>query len=393
MDTSAPVYRRAYAWVKLVCFWAALRGDDATWLVPRSLKYVAGYGLQGELSRSKSTGPGKKVLSRPIIVSDGAYLGEKDWCTVGLQLWESTDQSRQNFVLLPGSNYNSFRAEGAEPVDRVALTRNLICCCCLGEDEDVDEDEDMSIWKMLNIWAARFWTEHSSRATLPTMARALGVDKAITDKLGCWTSSQTVSDEYIRCGREQITSTQNKVAEVIRQAVLEDSPAKDLFGESWVLEDLKAFLTQRVHEASIKTVDAFILGLCTFERGGVGSVPVMDKIEVRPQSSSSEDEIVAKPSMIPTKGAWVISTSRGTATLHIVGGCFRVPGTHYSKWNAVQDPVPSDKFKRACRGCFKRGYPVVGEAKGTSLSETLCEGMPRELATEETSDSEESSSD
>ena len=132
INTDLPTYHRAYAWVKLVCFWAALRGDDVTWLMAGTLLYIEGFGLQGELRRTKSTGPGKKRLCRPVTISEEAFFVEREWCRVGLAPWAQANPIRQNFVLLPDEAQEGFRAEGAEPVDRVALTRNLITDYCLG---------------------------------------------------------------------------------------------------------------------------------------------------------------------------------------------------------------------------------------------------------------------
>ena len=44
----------------------------------------------------------------------------------------------------------------------------------------------------------RFWTEHSSRSSLVSMARALGVPKEVTDRLGWWAVGTQASEEYIR---------------------------------------------------------------------------------------------------------------------------------------------------------------------------------------------------
>ena len=60
MDDKAHRYHRAYAWVKLVAFWGAMRGDDATWIVPTSIQRRDGVGTIGKLSRTKSTGPGRE---------------------------------------------------------------------------------------------------------------------------------------------------------------------------------------------------------------------------------------------------------------------------------------------------------------------------------------------
>ncbi len=39
-----------------------------------------------------------------------------------LKLWEKADAARENFVLLPTADMGGFRSEGAEPVDRVAVS-------------------------------------------------------------------------------------------------------------------------------------------------------------------------------------------------------------------------------------------------------------------------------
>ena len=122
MEEEKPIYHRAYAWLKLVSFWCALRGDDATWIKASSLKYNNAYGLQGELARSKTTGPGKKVLSRPIVVGPDAYFNDKAWCTTGMGIWKGNNDERGNFLLLPSLDGEGFRQEGAEPDDRTALT-------------------------------------------------------------------------------------------------------------------------------------------------------------------------------------------------------------------------------------------------------------------------------
>ena len=240
VNVTVPSYHRAYAWVKLVCFWCALRGDDATWIKANSIRYGKDFGFRGDLHRTKSTGPGKRVLSRPIVIGAEAYFKNSSWCEVGLALWQQEDRDRQNFILLPSGDGNSFRLEGAEPIDRVALTRILIRDYCLW-----DEADNSCPKKHLVTLASRFWTEHSSRASLPTMARAIGVEKAVIDKIGCWTSMKTTSDEYIRCGRDQVTKSQGLVAEKVRVALAAKVPVDDVFGEGCVTEDLKDYLMKR----------------------------------------------------------------------------------------------------------------------------------------------------
>ena len=277
-------------------------------------------------------------------------------------------------------------------MDRVALTRILIHEYCL-RSEIVAAPPTPSVLEItVRKLAASFWTEHSSRASLPTFGRAIGVDKAITDKLVDWSSKLTTSDEYIRCGREDVVKTQVLVAQVVMKALDKEDSVGDPFGEKWVLCDLADFISEREVNLDKREVSKFIQGWIIFQKTPHGQLPLHDKIEIQRDSDSSDEELAPKPLQIPKKGAWVITSGRGTATLHIVGGCFRKPGNHYSNWVPVFDPVPVDKFRRACKGCFKRGYPIVRDFTTPPLQEKLCEGMPEARATEETSDSSSSSS-
>ena len=71
-DTNPP-YFRAYAWLKLVTFWGALRGDDSSWIIPHSITFARKSGLAASLHQTKTTGPAKKVRSREIHISQKLF--------------------------------------------------------------------------------------------------------------------------------------------------------------------------------------------------------------------------------------------------------------------------------------------------------------------------------
>ena len=121
--------------------------------------------------------------------------------------------------------------------------------------------------------------------------------------------------------------------------------------------------------------------------------PLQDKLVVQPASDSSDEEPRVIQAFAPSKGVWVVSTSRGVSTLHIVGSCYRIPGTRYGHWKEVPETVPMTSYKKACRGCFPRGHPIIQKPEKVPMTEDLSEGMPPALATEEASDSSDSSSD
>ena len=69
--------------------------------------------------------------------------------------------------------------------------------------------------------------------------------------------------------------------------------------------------------------------------------------------------------------------------LHIVGGCYREPGNHYTYWVEVKTDLKEDLFKGACSGCFPFGYPIHSTDAPEVVDEQLADGMPEEAAIED----------
>ena len=102
---------------------------------------------------------------------------EEEWLETGLKLWRKADPNRQNLIVLPTDDNEAFTNLGAIPADRAALTRQILNIGGL-------KDSDADLHGIIRILASYFWSEHSARATLVSMARALHVPKTITDRLG-----------------------------------------------------------------------------------------------------------------------------------------------------------------------------------------------------------------
>ena len=82
---TAALYWRAYAWLKLVTVWCLARGEDSTWIDASSLTYSDTTGLNGVLSRTKTTVPGKKIRRRETSIFKEAYVLEEDWLRTGFE--------------------------------------------------------------------------------------------------------------------------------------------------------------------------------------------------------------------------------------------------------------------------------------------------------------------
>ena len=369
MDEDNPTYFRAYAWLKLVTFWSALRGDDSTWITPSSIFFTKVSGMTASLYQSKTTGPGKKSRSREICISQLAFLMEEEWLETGLKLWRKADPNRQNFIVLPPDDNEAFTNLGAIPADRAALTRQILN---IGGLKNNDADSH----RIIRILASYFWSEHSARATLVSMARALHVPKTITDRLGWWGMGSDASDGYMRTYRTLISKVQEKVAATIRKSMV--GPGKlDVFGENFVLADLTEKIKSKKPELKDEDIRAFIDTLRTFSKettvledeasrewwlketdkedlailGGEGA-----KEQDVKNDESSEDEEPEPQKTVPLPGTWVVT--RKYKCLHIVGDCYREPLVHYIHFDTVKPKVDKDLFRVACGVCFPLGWPL-----------------------------------
>ena len=102
----------------------------------------------------------------------------------------------------------------------------------------------------------------------------------------------------------------------------------------------------------------------------------------RKDETSEEEELVVLTS-IPGPGVWVISESRDSKCLHITGQYHRKPGIHYYKWTETKPGVKQECFKKACKVCFRLGYPLYSAEEPELVEENLAEGMPHEVALED----------
>lgn len=85
-DIGMPPYKRLFAWYKLIKLWGALRCHDAEGIPPASIWFDPSVGLQADITRSKTTGSGRKVEVVQVFISSSAYLVHRDWLKTGLEI-------------------------------------------------------------------------------------------------------------------------------------------------------------------------------------------------------------------------------------------------------------------------------------------------------------------
>lgn len=86
VDDDRLPFPRAYAWYRLVKIWAGLRFDDTRGTPNRSMELREGH-LVGVIHKSKTSGPGKRVLLLPFYVSREAWVSRYNWLEVGWKIW------------------------------------------------------------------------------------------------------------------------------------------------------------------------------------------------------------------------------------------------------------------------------------------------------------------
>ena len=73
-DRALPTYLRGVAWLRLVKIWGTLRFDDTSWLAPSGL-HVRDGALTATLTRTKTSGAGRRVPELPLAISNECFAG------------------------------------------------------------------------------------------------------------------------------------------------------------------------------------------------------------------------------------------------------------------------------------------------------------------------------
>lgn len=207
LDDEKFLYPRVYAWVLLLKVWAALRTDDLAGISPQHVRYTAA-GLELQISRSKTSGPGRRMRWLTAFVSEGvSFGGNPKWLAVGFSLMRSQPfcWDRDFLIPLPTQDLKGTIRKVPNYVDLAGMSRQLLRELRAGPDDDDDGEP------LLHPQAVMYYTEHSPRNVLVSLTAALGVPKDRRDYLGRWSPSE--SDDYLRSMRLIVSELQGLVAE------------------------------------------------------------------------------------------------------------------------------------------------------------------------------------
>ena len=241
--TSSDFRWRIMSWIRLLKIWGCFRYDDVQGIDVSRLR-LSEFGLSGVLSRTKTTGPGRKVVEVPFFIDVCCDLTRSGWMKAGWELWQATagpfdrDYFLQEFDLSGGG----FRRKMMGYEMCSAWNRRM-----LGELHSpvriVGREWGFSDSLLLAPGGvSALWTEHSDRHFLPSASSQAGVPKPERDYLGRWGIMNQESDAYNLSARFIVASIQKKTVLYLFRGV----PGLD---ETDLMESLSEFATKLGHDS------------------------------------------------------------------------------------------------------------------------------------------------
>ena len=242
-DESQPTYARALCWVILLAVWACMRLADFEGIDMRRIRLV-GTGLSGVLTRTKTTGPGKRVHEVQFFVKRDITLSGMDWLAIGWEIWESYSEQfpRDYFLMKATPDWESpinryLKPDGMAIYFRALLQRLRTPRRNRYTGLKLDDDHFLLCEDSLLHYSG-----HSMRHTLPTISAMMGCDKDDRDYLGRWHIPKQ-SQQYVNNSRQII----HKVQEFVASGLCTGTPS---FDPRESLQDLKEFVDQRGGDGS-----------------------------------------------------------------------------------------------------------------------------------------------
>jgi len=396
VDPGVAACYRCHAWWHLLALWASLRFDDHRGLAPGSVQLTA-RGLEAVLSRTKTTGPGKRVDTLPLVVGYDAYLVCSAWLVTGWELWQTTAPFvRDHFLVKPAPSLDAMQPVELTYEQASRLSRAVLSG--LPREDDV--------MKTIGEPIVGLFTQHSARCWLASMAALVKVPEADLSYLGRW--SPTTAKGYVRTATEVVMRVQAAVARRVRHDLA--TAADPLVGEQAAYLELRRELLRRNfrEELIVDQLDelqAWTAQLASDIPVGSGGQEqlvieeledVLGELPEAEVEKDVEDEEAARspapptPPVCPESGpepppplpvhdephglpesGYVVSLSRsGWRRLHRLGGCTRHPGVHYLRFELLGEerPRPED-YDDHCKQCWRSGGPEVESDEEESESE------------------------
>ena len=378
MDSCAPVFARFIAWLMLLMGWGVFRADDVHYICPKRL-ILLNRCLRGILTRTKTTGPGKRVGEVVFFISRLVGFTHVDWMVKGFRLWqgEGIYKNGDFFIPLPNRDFS-----GSLPRRADSSAFSGLCKRVLAELKVPAWDGER--WReggeggslLLPFPLQMFWTGHGHRHWVPSVAAAVGLPKPEVDFVGRWGINEGQSHDYVLTSRQVCL----KVQETVCQRLLE-GPSR--YDEDELIYDLQLFLRERQGGGDVEAELSHLrvlnaqgfLGMAFPAHTSPDVVGTAVEVTAVAEDHLVEATVMAdgKDPVLPGPGElWMSVGKSGFRRLHQA----RIPGRITDRTCGIR-PLDCYKFElcsgttekadKACRLCFN---PSTLDNSSSSSSES-----------------------
>jgi hypothetical protein len=367
-----PRWLRGYATWKLMQAWGVLRFDDHRGISQEAAHFERHEGqahLKIVLTRTKTTGRGKRVERREVAISAGAYLLESSWLEVGWAELVAAAPHPRDYLLSPPERGMRW-AKPKELTYQEAAGWSRALYTKMGEAMGLQESTASLI--------GQAFTEHSGRSFLPSAAMAMGASDDFVKPLGGWSATSTRG--YMKSALRRMTQVQDVVAAAMRAHWGE----ADVIGESAHVRQVINHLIDHGIEREAANVQTALVRAFKDRAPEVSGVWA-DSFKETEHRGGPEDSTTATGSStpIPPTGAsdtlplgergYVVSISmkHRLRRLHYLGRCHRVPGVHYQEYEFLGGDRPGeDAYDDYCRQCWRDPEAAAAAVNQAGYSQT-----------------------
>ena len=363
-----PTYLRAFAFVVLLMIWGAMRSDDVLAISADRLR-LSPLGISGVLTRTKTTGPGKKMREVPFYVAREATLTGEDWQKEGMAIWCNYpfDYHRDYFVMEPNKDWSGIRRKMLSVAGVNTMLRKVITmipkCNTWAAERILFDHKDAAVW-----------TGHSPRHWLVSVAAAVGIPKEKRDFAGRW-GVKGESNDYVLTSRQVVTEVQRRVTCCLLTEQWE--------GKTFVYTEaeLLVALQERARRIGVEWVNSHR----NLEEGMDGGWISVRKFPLSEQFTLEGEEGETQGASVPldpTEGVEEVRAQRspespflviihrksGFRRLHKRWGCHVIASQHEVEdvWKIT--PGVADAVCKLCQKLIPEVTSVGGDEEGSSTS-------------------------
>ena len=316
---TCPIGLRFYAFVLLLLIWTTMRCDDIQGVDPGTF-VLSQIGVKFIIRRTKTTGPGKAVGHLFGYVGRGVGLTGYDWLAEGVRLLknETLARKRDYFCLGFNEDWTIAQDDYLEPEGVAVHLRRLLLS--LRVPVRVQSRWGIGAGTLIEPPLHLYWSGHSARHTLPSLAALIDISKERRDFLGRWSAAQHGSADYILTSRQVVHSIQTEVC----VAILEGRPAPG-FVEEESIAQISDFLVRNGGDPNTVALKHAVLKW-DGKRWSLGGKFPMVKVDLNALRQARGDASVALAPEVSEREVdapyfVTISRTNGFRRLHVSHGC------------------------------------------------------------------------